>query len=46
MFDEIYKSLQEHFLDGEIRLTDFSGEHHGHGAHVHKGSHIRVLYKK
>lgn len=25
MFDEIYKSLQEHFLDGEIRLTDFSG---------------------
>lgn len=45
MFDEIYKSLQEHFLDGEIRLTDFSGEHHGHGAHVHKGSHIRVYIK-
>lgn len=45
MFDDIYKNLKEQFSDGEVRLTDFSNEHHGHGAHVRKGSHIRIYIK-
>ncbi|MFV0322038.1 MAG: BolA family protein [Alphaproteobacteria bacterium] len=45
MFDDIYNSLQQQFPDSEIQLVDFSNEHHGHGAHVRKGSHIRIYIK-
>lgn len=43
MIDEIKKCLEDNLSPSLCEIVDFSHEHHGHGAHVQKGSHLRII---
>ncbi len=45
MINEIKQQLIAYFKPSSCEVVDFSHEHHGHGDHVKKGSHLRIFLR-
>lgn len=45
MINEVKKTLEESLSPSFCEVIDFSHEHHGHGDHVQKASHLRIILR-